>query len=163
MRAYVLLTLLIVLLVNREKILNRVRLFNRRFLNPLVLRYAGRQGAFYAVMEHIGRRSGQSYRTPLVAHPIEDGFVIPLPYGTKVDWLRNIQAAGGAVLHWNGQDYRLSEPTEIDAVEARKLLPPAREWVYRVVGITHYLRVQSASQKPVEAALEAPRTEPASV
>ena len=106
MVGFLLLGLIVALFINRERLLKQVRFFNRRFLNPLMLRFAGREGSYDAIVQHVGRTSGKSYRTPVVATPIKDGFVIPLPYGTNVDWLRNIQAAGGATLHWNGRDYQ---------------------------------------------------------
>nr|WP_324679268.1 hypothetical protein [Mycobacterium sp. 663a-19] len=69
-------------------LLNAVRASNRHLLNPLMLRLAGHTHWYAAAIRHTGRRSGKQYATPVVAERVPDGFVIPLPYGTRVDWLQ---------------------------------------------------------------------------
>ena len=61
--------------------LRAVRTINRRALNPAMLRLAGRPHWYAARLEHVGRRSGRGYATPVVALPVRDGFAIPLVYG----------------------------------------------------------------------------------
>lgn len=39
------------------------------------------------------------YATPVVAKPVAGGLAVPLPYGKRVNWLRNVEAAGHAWLH----------------------------------------------------------------
>ena len=77
---------------------NAVRVFNKHVLNPAMLTLAGRKHWYAAVIRHTGRRSGKSYATPVVADRVADGFILPLPYGTGVDWLRNVLAAGSATI-----------------------------------------------------------------
>ncbi len=69
-------------------VLDRVRMFNKRVLNPFTMRMAGRKYWYASVIEHTGRRSGTEYATPVVAEAVPDGFIIPLPYGVGVDWAR---------------------------------------------------------------------------
>lgn len=83
--------------------------FNRRVTNPLLGRVAGKAGPLVMV-EHRGRRSGRAYKTPVVAFPQEDGWVIPLTYGTGRDWVRNLQAAGGGDLVVRGERVRVVDP-----------------------------------------------------
>ena len=46
------------------------------WVNPLVLRLAGtRFLPLYGVIVHRGRRSGATFRTPVVMRPTSDGFV----------------------------------------------------------------------------------------
>jgi hypothetical protein len=47
-----------------------------------------------------------------------DGFVIALPYGTNVDWLRNLQAAGRAELPLRGKTYAAADPAIVDPATA---------------------------------------------
>jgi deazaflavin-dependent oxidoreductase (nitroreductase family) len=155
MVGYLLLALLLVFFTHRDRVLNQLRFFHRRIVNPFTLRFAGRTGASRAVIQHVGRTSGKPYRTPVLAIPVKDGFVIPLTFGTHVDWLRNIQAAGGATLTWNGRDYLFKEPTVIDAATARTLLPPLKQWISRLLGIAYFLRVGCPAEKPDEAPSEA--------
>src|SRR3954452_3417920 len=48
----------------------------------------------FALVRHVGRRSGRAYATPLVVARVAGGFVVELTYGPDVDWYRNITAAG---------------------------------------------------------------------
>ena len=50
-----------------------VRRFNRRWLNPVMLRMAGRPNWYAARLEHLGRHSGRTYATPVVAKPVTGG------------------------------------------------------------------------------------------
>jgi len=69
-----------------------LRKFNRALFNPIIKLFADH--FFYALVMHVGRRSGRKYATPVVA-AIKDEFVfIPLPYGANTDWLLNVQAKG---------------------------------------------------------------------
>ena len=82
-----------------------------RLFNPLILRFAGTQHVrAYAVIEHRGRRSGRTYRTPVAARRTTDGFLVPMAFGEQADWFRNVQAAGACVIRWNGIDYHVVEP-----------------------------------------------------
>ena len=62
---------------------------NKRVFNPR----SARNGK-WQVIRHVGRVSGQTYRTPLEAHRVDDGFIIMLVYGSRCDWVQNVLAAG---------------------------------------------------------------------
>ncbi len=113
-----------------------IRQFNKWFYNPLMLTFAGRR--VYAVVKHVGRRSGQPYATPVFAEETEDGFIIPLPYG-ETDWLRNVLAAGECTIRWRSVNYRVGHPVILDADEALPAFPLAARATLRLVGIKHYL------------------------
>jgi deazaflavin-dependent oxidoreductase (nitroreductase family) len=68
----------------------------------------------WGVVNAIGRRSGRPYATPVVVIPTDDGFVIPLPFGDETAWARNVMAAGGARIRWNGRDHEVVAPSVID-------------------------------------------------
>ncbi len=123
-------------------LLNAVRTSNRYLLNPLMSRLAGRKHWYAAAIKHTGRRSGKQYTTPVVAERITDGFVIPLPYGTSVDWLQNIRAAGRATISSQGENYDVVQPEIIDAAAALPLLSARRRRTFERVGIEGYLRVK---------------------
>ena len=121
-----------------------IRASNKHLLNPLMLRLAGRRYWYASVIEHTGRRSGRSYRTPIVADRVGDGFVVPLPYGTDVDWVRNILTAKRAMVIHKGRTYQVRAPEIIAATQALPLLPPARRRTFEQVSIEHFLRVRGA-------------------
>ena len=114
-----------------------------RVFNPLALLLAGtRLLPLYGVIEHYGRRSGRPYRTPVVVRPTESGFVVPLPWGERTDWCRNVRAAGGCVVRWKGREYAMVKPEVIDApVAARAGFSPFQRTIMARLGIDHCLRL----------------------
>lgn len=118
-----------------------VRTFNKHVLNPVMMRLAGRRHWYAAVIRHTGRRSGKDYATPIVVERVEGGFLIPLPYGTGVDWLRNIRAAGTATIVDAGVTYAVADPQLIDAASAGPQLPARRRRVYERFGITDFVKL----------------------
>lgn len=60
-----------------------------------------------AIMNHTGRSSGRSYKTPVLAFPTETGFMFALTYGRCVDWARNLVASGGGSLKYKGEETQL--------------------------------------------------------
>ena len=99
----------------------RLARFNRHVTNPIQRLWAGRVPAF-GILEHVGRRSGRQYRTPLNVFPAdidgEPGVVILLSYGPDRDWLKNLYAAGGARLQRKGSTFGVSRPRTVTKAEA---------------------------------------------
>jgi len=122
---------------------DRVRQFNKNVLNPVVLPLAGRRLRFYAIVHHVGRRSGRSYSTPVVAESTADGFVIPLPYGKRDDWYRNVMASNGCTLFWRGQEYTVGEPELIDEAIALERIQSSRRLAMRMLRIPQFLKVKT--------------------
>jgi deazaflavin-dependent oxidoreductase (nitroreductase family) len=115
---------------------------NKRYINPLMLKLAGRRSFPQAIIHHMGRKSGQSYTTPVAAVPIEHGFAIPLAYGTNVDWCRNILASGNCTLQWHDATYKLVEPEIIDAASVIAQLVPVQQVIFRMLKIEYVLKMQ---------------------
>ncbi|MCO5556221.1 hypothetical protein L7F22_009767 [Adiantum nelumboides] len=82
-----------------------------------MLRRAGDRHWYAGFVEHRGRRTGRIRRTPIVAHPVEGGFAVALPYGDRVDWLRNLQASGSGRLRSHGRWYRVDTPRVVPISE----------------------------------------------
>lgn len=130
-----------------KPLLGAIRVSNRYLLNPLMLRLAGRKHWYASAIRHTGRRSGKQYATPVVADRTDGGFVIPLPYGTRVDWLQNVLAAGRAAISFQGESYDVAQPEIIDAAAALPLLSTERQRTFGRLGIEHFLRVKDASSQ----------------
>jgi deazaflavin-dependent oxidoreductase (nitroreductase family) len=106
-----------------SRVRDKIRVLNKRLLNPAMMKLAGRRHWYAAVIRHRGRRSGREYATPVVAVPVcGDAFIIPLPYGEDVDWLKNVMAAGRVTVEAKGETYDVLEPEVIGATEAFPLL-----------------------------------------
>lgn len=110
--------------------------------NRVALTFAGRRFSPYAVVYHVGRRSGRMYTTPVVVGQVGTRFVIPLPYGATVDWVRNLQAREQGALKWQGQIYEVGALQVVGPEEGRPALPQIGQWVSRRLGFTQFLRLQ---------------------
>lgn len=116
-----------------------IRGVNKRVFNPLQLRTAGGHGAWASVVGHVGRTTGTAYRTPVVAVPTDDGFVIALPYGPGADWARNVVAAGSATLEHDGDVLRVARPQVVGPADADRFFPPREQRSHRRFGVDDFL------------------------
>lgn len=91
--------------------------FNRYFTNPIQRLWAGWAPGM-GILEHVGRKSGKQYRTPLNVFPTDNGVVIVLTYGPDRDWLKNITAAGGGRMKRHGKAISLVDPVVMPKAEA---------------------------------------------
>ena len=78
-----------------------------RTLNRVTVPLARAGRGPWALVRHVGRRSGRAYETPLLMARVPDGFVIELTYGPGVDWYRNIVAAGRCAVVYGGVEYQV--------------------------------------------------------
>jgi deazaflavin-dependent oxidoreductase (nitroreductase family) len=123
-------------------VLGAVRRTNRAVINPRQLASAGTPGAAASVIHHRGRRSGREYATPVGANPIDDGFLIALPYGTQADWLRNVLAAGTATIDHEGGTYPVIAPELVPIAELADRFSATDRRLFRLFAIDQCLRVR---------------------
>ncbi len=91
--------------------------FNRKYTNRVVEPLSGLL-PLWSVIEHTGRKSGTSYRTPVTAFSTADGVAVLLPYGTDTDWVRNLSAAGGGRVQMLGRTFAVTDPRVVPKDEA---------------------------------------------
>jgi deazaflavin-dependent oxidoreductase (nitroreductase family) len=96
----------------------------------------------WAIVSHVGRRSGTAYVTPVVALHSPGTFLIPLPFGSSTQWPRNVLAAGGAQIRWKGRDHMTVDPEIVDWTTARPLVGGLLQAIIPVVGIKNFLRLR---------------------
>ncbi len=113
--------------------------FNKRIMNPLILKFAGRTRSPFAVVHHVGRRSGKPYSTPIIVQRNAQGFVMALTYGPEVDWYRNLQAAGRATLLWHGREYAIGKPEPLDVEAGLSAFPPLQRKILRARGTQDFV------------------------
>lgn len=119
----------------------RLRTFVKHFVNPILYNVARSSRGPFALLRHVGRRSGKSYEIPIMVWRVADGFVIVLTYGPHVDWLRNLQAAGGGSLRWHKREYALQKPAFIDAKTGESALPALIKNVLRMRGVHEFVKI----------------------
>ena len=116
----------------RKRLLPLLRPLLKGVINPRTLRAVARGESHYAVVHHVGRRSGRAYQTPVEAYRTAEGTLILLPYGPVTDWCRNVLAAGQCTVTLKGEDLALSAPEVVPASVAEARVPPdvGRRWQY---------------------------------
>ncbi len=120
---------------------DRIRTFNKHVTNRILRGFASMSRGPFAVVRHVGRRSGRSYETTIMVWPLGDDFVIALTYGPDVDWYRNLLACGRGTLLWHGRSYAIGQPEIVDPSAALPAFPlPIRRILGRV-GVRHFVRV----------------------
>ena len=115
--------------------------FLKRYFNPLTRRIARSSFGPFAIVQHIGRRSGKRYETPIIVQPINGGFVIELTYGPEVDWFKNVQAAGGCIISWHGKDYVIDQIEPLNAVTGIHAFPLPEQLILRVLRRQHFMKM----------------------
>lgn len=126
----------------------RLARFNRRVTNPIANRIAGWAPPL-AIVVHSGRRSGRTYRTPVMAfRESTDGFVIALTYGPDTDWVRNVLGAGKCDLKRGGGTLNLVAPRLIEVSDPPEDLPRLVRWALRGLKVCAYLRMSLAAGTP---------------
>lgn len=118
-----------------------IRTFNKRYFNRLVNRFAGVSRTPFALIRHVGRRSGKPYETPIIVMPLGNSFVIALTYGPGVDWYRNVQAAGKATLLWHNQEFALKAPESIDVKTGLAAFPPPFRQILGLLGTRDFVQM----------------------
>lgn len=119
-----------------------------KVFNPLIVRLAGRRHfRMTAQIRHVGRRSGRLYVTPAGAHLHGDVIVIPLTFGSRSDWARNVRAASGCSIRLDGRDYRATQPEILGRDQAGELIrstfSPLERVGLHMLGIRQLMRLHA--------------------
>ncbi|MFC9919612.1 nitroreductase/quinone reductase family protein [Agromyces binzhouensis] len=123
------------------RVLGRLVRWQRERVNPRVLETAGLAGDPHSVVRHVGRTTGRDYATPITAVPVDGGFEVVLPYGAEANWVRNVLAAGAAVLEHDGRRYEVVAP-EVLPIRSTGFAERGAVTA-RVFGLTEALRLST--------------------
>jgi deazaflavin-dependent oxidoreductase (nitroreductase family) len=134
-------------LLMKQAWLDRVRVFNKYVTNKVLIHFAGRKFGHFAILSHVGRKSGKLYRIPIIAEPIDGGFVIALTYGKKVDWYENVRAKGSCSIYWKKAYYHLIHPELIDKEIGLMAFPKTIRSALRRSGTEFFLKLQVQQQE----------------
>jgi len=119
----------------------RLRTFVKHIINPVLRNAARSSHGPFALLRHVGRKSGKQFEIPIMVWRMTDGFVIVLTYGPNTDWLRNLQAADQGSLRWHKQEYVFKKPEFIDATTAQRALPSFIKFVLRLRGAHEFVKL----------------------
>lgn len=112
-----------------------VRYFNKHILNRLLRWLAYAPFGPFALVKHVGRKSGKPYEATIMAFPIKNGFMIALTYGPEVDWYKNVQAAGSCTLVFHGKDYLINHLEPMQPKTALPLFPQPQKTILKSMGL----------------------------
>jgi deazaflavin-dependent oxidoreductase (nitroreductase family) len=111
--------------------------FNRIVTNRITRPFAARLPGF-GVVNHIGRRTGRRYFTPVSLFRRPGGFTIALTYG-RGDWVQNVLHAGSVEVTTRGRTHWLTHPTVVKDPDHTEFPPPVRT-ILRLIHADEELR-----------------------
>jgi len=104
---------------------------------PITRALSGRRWfPLYGVIHHVGRRTGRAYATPVVVRSGPGGVYVPLPFGERTDWYRNVVAAGRVRVTWKGHEIWLSDAAIVDRTSAGYAFNALMHHLMRAAGIS---------------------------
>jgi len=116
--------------------------FNVAFTNRLMLPIAD-VPPWFGIVEHVGRRSGRRYRTPVNVFRRGDRYLFALTYGTESEWVHNVMAAGGCALVSRGRRTALVDPRRFRDPRRREM-----PWIVRIglgaLNVSEFLELRQA-------------------
>src|SRR5947209_8025462 len=113
---------------------DRIRIFNKYVTNRLLRWFTRFSHGPFAIIRHVGRRSGKPYETVIWVWQMREGFVIALTYGEEVDWYRNMKATGGGTVFWHKRLCVVGKPELIDTKKALTAFPAFFRLLFRTFG-----------------------------
>ena len=119
-----------------------IRPFTTRIVNPITRRFAGWL-PWFGILTYRGRKSGKEYRTPMNVFRRGDSYVFALTYGSDVDWVKNVVAAGECGLRTGRRDLRLVEP-ELFVDPMQRQMPLLIRAFLRVNRVNEFMRMRIA-------------------
>ncbi|HEX2286019.1 MAG TPA: nitroreductase family deazaflavin-dependent oxidoreductase [Mycobacterium sp.] len=114
--------------------------------NDINRKSAGTRLSPFALLHHVGRRSGRTFQTPLGAHPYGDGFVVPLTYGTTSDWYQNVAASGTCTLTWKGRSFQFERPEIVSGPDVAGAWPALQRIAMRGARVQEFVWLHESPQ-----------------
>ena len=116
--------------------------FNRHATNRVLGTVAPYLPGF-GMIEHTGRKSGKTYRTPLSLFRTDTGYAVALTYGPDCDWVRNVLAADGCDAVIRGTVVHLTAPHVVHDPRRTPVPAPVRPFL-GLLGVADFLALTVA-------------------
>lgn len=118
--------------------------YTNRFIEPLVRRWSR-----FAVVHHVGRRSGAAYETPVTVFELDGSLVVALTYGLEADWVKNV-LCGPSQIERSGSLANIARVEVVGRDVAWAALPLVVRAALRVMSVTHFLLLGLESDDPAK-------------
>ena len=122
-----------------------LRPFTTRFFNPISRRFV-HWLPYFAIISYRGRKSGKTYHTPMNVFRDGDEYVFALTYGSDVEWVKNVLAAGEAELRIRNTTIPLTDP-EMFVDPTRHLMPLPVRIMLGLTRVSEFLRMRPATAR----------------
>ena len=100
----------------------------------------------FAIVTHVGRRSGHVHETPVNVFRVGDQYVVALTYGES-QWVKNVLSAGECTVRTCRRDVRLVQP-ECVIDPSRHWIPMPFRWVLRLLDVDRFLVLRAPPTVP---------------
>ena len=129
------------------EVIDQKRKSNKQNSNKLVMTIgrAGKRFSLFALIHHMGRKSGKRFTTPVRCIRRGNCFTIPLTYGVRADWYQNLQASGSMELTWQGQTYKVGLPERLEVSQTANEFPRISRFLFWLDGLPAFIRVSVIS------------------
>jgi deazaflavin-dependent oxidoreductase (nitroreductase family) len=124
--------------------------FRKRWLAKINIAFTNRITGLFAgwlpgfgILNHVGRKSGKVYRTPINVFRASNGFIIALTYSSQSERVNNALAAGGCELTTRGNRYQLSAPKVVRDPTRKRFPFPVRLGL-RTVGANEFMELSKS-------------------
>ena len=117
-----------------------IRPFTTYIFNPFSRLFLGHLPLF-GIIRHRGRRSGQLYRAPVNVFRDGGDYIVALTYGSQVQWVQNVLAAGGCELETRGRVVQLTDP-DLFVDPRQRLMPIVFRQFLSLMNVTEFLRLR---------------------
>jgi deazaflavin-dependent oxidoreductase (nitroreductase family) len=111
--------------------------FNRVVTNP-ILGHAAKRLPGFAIVTHVGRRTGREHHAPVNLFRDGDSWVIALTYGADAQWVRNVLAAGHCEVLTRGRRIALTDPRVVRDPARRSVPAPVRP-LLAAIGVNEFM------------------------
>jgi deazaflavin-dependent oxidoreductase (nitroreductase family) len=111
---------------------------------------AGRLPGF-AIVTHVGRRSGIARQTPVNLFRDGPRYVIALTYGADSQWVKNVLASGSCEVETRGARVALDRPELVHDPEQTLVPRPVRP-ILRALRVNDFLVLSSRAPTPADSA-----------
>lgn len=118
--------------------------FTTHIVNRFTRRFVHRLPGF-AIISHRGRKSGEIHRTPMNVFRDGDDYLFALTYGSGVQWVKNVMAAGEADLRIGDKTIHLTDP-ELFVDPTRRLMPLPVRFMLGVMRVSEFLRMRPSRE-----------------
>lgn len=119
----------------------RLATFNKHVTNRITRLVAGWAPGF-AIVHHVGRKTGREYRTPVNVFHVDGGYLFALTYGGG-SWVENVLAAGGCRIRTRRQTIALTAPRRYRD-PSRSGVPTPVRWILTLVRVDEFLFLMPA-------------------